>query len=217
MSHLPTIISPAAYSRTQTMDIRSAMARALAVKLTAAEYPAPDGRVLKFAEVFDTWPDPEDAYRPPGTAAILPAAYPMEPSQLTPTLLEETWEPAGQAGFGLYKTAEVMADFEILIRASTAAERRVFLTGIESMWVAEHVLMDPVQGARYGILLPMPEYWGTCAEFALKTIRVLDDEDRAMREHREAIITVSGLAAMVKLGPVQPMKMSIRVSVDTCP
>lgn len=209
----PTSISRSLYSRKQTLDVRSAMARALVTRLRALEVLLPEGGTTKFGAVYETWPDPEDAYVAPCTATVLPSPYPFEASQLTPALLEETWEPQGLPGFGLYKLAEVVADFEILIRCPTAEERRVFLAAMETAWVEPGLLMDSVNGPRYGIVLPMPEYWSVCAVFSQKSLRILDDEDRAMREHREAVLTVTGQAPQVKLDRVQPMKLSIRQSV----
>jgi hypothetical protein len=189
------------------------MALALARKLRAAVFPRPSGGQLRFAEVFESWPDYTQRFVPPA-ACVLPGSWPYDAARMTPTLLEDTWEPHGDVGFGLYKTADISADFEINIRATSDAERAVLLAGLEDIWVADEVLMDHISGARYGVLIEMTEYWGVCAGFALKSARVVDNEDMAIRNHREAIITVTGQAPQVKLAPVRPLKLTVRIDSD---
>lgn len=205
--------TPQQYSRSQSLDLRAAMATALAKKLRETEFPTPAGGTIRFAEVFDAWPRYTDRHVAPA-ACVLPSSWIYDAARMTPTLLEDTWEPKGAVGFGLYKLADITADFDIMIRAPSDAERSVLIAGLEQIWVAPEVLMDPLQGARYGVLLEMPEYWNVCAGFALKSARVLDDETRAMREHREAILTVTGQAPQVKLAPVRPLSLTVRVISD---
>jgi hypothetical protein len=209
----PPIIDLSAYSRSQTLDARAAMARAVVKKLQRMMFRDPYGHSVQLAEVFEAWPSAGDRFIPPA-AVVLPGPWLYDAARLTPTLMEDTWEPRGQRGWGLYKLADISLDFEILIRAASDAERSVIVQGFEVAWVADEVTSDPVEGARYGIVLPMPEYWGICAEFALKSARVLDDEDRAMREHREVIFTINGVAPQVKVAPVRPMSPTVRVIVN---
>lgn len=207
---LPTPEEVAAYPRKQTLDVRAAMAQALAQRINDAYYPTQDGQQLQFAEVFSRHPDPEDAWRAPGTACVLPAAYPMEAARLTPSLIECTWEPAGMPGLALYQVAEIVSDFDIQIKCPTDAERGAFIAGLESMWVSDAGMMEP-DGARYGITLNLPEYWGLSATFSLKSVRVIDDAQSAMTQGREAVVTVTGQAAQVVLRHVRPMNLTVRV------
>lgn len=208
---LPTARDRANYSRSATLDIRSAMALALVRKIDAAEFTAQDGTPLRFAEVFDNWPTYQDTYRAPGTACVLPGDMPLEASRLTPSLMEDTWEPAGMPGLALYQLAEVNTSFDIAIKCPSIAERQVFLAGLENMWNHDDLLLDDA-GARYGVSLPLPEYWGVDAVFSLKSVRLQDDENSAMREQREAVITVTGQAPQVVLRRVQPMTLTVRMT-----
>lgn len=203
------------YSRKQTLDVRSAMATAIARKLRDSVFPRGSGGSIKFAEVFESWPSYEQRYVPP-SACVLPTPTLYDAARLTPTLLEDTWEPPGDVGFGLYQLADIEVEFEINIRAASSAERSDIIAGLEQAWVADGILMDQVAGARYGILLEMPEYWGLCAGFSLVSARTLDDEDKAMREHREAVLSVKGVASQVTLRPVRPLNLTVRVDMDCC-
>lgn len=205
-------IAPAGYSRSQTLDVRAAMAHALARRLTEATFDRPDGGIIKFANVFTDWPSFTDRYISP-SACILPTGWAYDAARLTPSLIEETWEPKGKPGFGLYRTADINTNFDIIIRAASDRERSDVLIGVENLWTSDNGLMDDA-GARYGLVVDMPEYWSVCAGFALLSARVIDDEDRAMREHREAILTVTGQAPQVKLGPVRPMRLTVRLDPD---
>lgn len=201
------------YSRKQSLNVRAAMVRAIAERLRNAKFPKPRGGFIQFSQVFEHWPDyPERSTAI--VAAVLPSPVRYDAARLTPSLIDETWEPYGEVGFGLYRLADIDAEFEIQIRCPTDAERSVVLAGMETLWVADEVLMDPIAGARYGVIICMPEYFGVAAGFALKDMRVLDDENRAVREHREAIMTIFGQATQVKLAPVRPMSPVVKLT--TC-
>lgn len=205
--------SKAQYSRKRTKSLRAAMAEALQTKLLLARFDRGDGTTFPLAEVYPAWPDPEDHYVYP-SATILPGPATYEDAGMTPTLLDGTWEPEGQPGFGLYKLSELVVPFEVQVRAPTDSERDLLVAGLEDMWVEEGVLMDHEVGARYGVELDLPGYWGVCAIFSLQSVRILDNEDSAQRQHREAVLSVIGRAPQVKLGPVQPMKLTIRQCLD---
>lgn len=201
------------YSRSQSLDIKQAMASAVARYLRSLRFPRASGGSFAFSQVFEEWPEYEQRYVPP-SACVLPTPTIYAPARTTPTLLEDTWEIRGEPGFGLYKLADIEADFEINVRAPSNAERSDIIMGIEQIWVAEEVLMDHSSGARYGIELPMPEYWGLLATFALRSARVLDNEDMAMKGHREAILTLQGAAPQVKLGLVRPLNLNVKLRVN---
>jgi hypothetical protein len=201
----------ASYSRSATMSARAAMAAALKRKLESIDLPAPDGSVQRFARVFDNWAEYEQRYVPPA-ACILPGPRQYSDVRMTPTLIRDTWEPEGRIGWGLFKTNEVVADFEINVRAPTDPERDVAVRGLEDAWLADEVLLDHVAGARNGVVMPLPEYWSVLAEFTLLSGRSLDDGDSVMRGRREDIMVVRGRCPQVVCRPVRPMHLTIRVS-----
>ena len=200
------------YSRTAVRSARDAMALALRHHLEGLVFKLAGG-TFKLATVFDEWPAYLDRYVPP-CACVLPNEWRYADWSFTPKLLEDTWEVSGEPGFGLYKLSEIETDFEISLRTNNPAERDALIEGIEESFVAPRVLMDDAQGPRYGLILQLPEYYGLAARFALQSARVIDDEERTMREQRDAVLTVSSQAPQVRVGPVYPLNLKIRLSID---
>ncbi len=197
------------YSRTASRDARGAMAMALQRHLFGLTFYNAGG-TFQFSEIFDEWPSYNDKYVPPA-ACVLPSEWKYADALFSPTLLEDTWEVYGEPGFGLYKLSEVNVDFEISIRTTSTIERSQIIQGIEESFRAENLLMDDVNGARYGILLPLPEYYSLQGRFSLMSAKVIDDEDRAVRENRDAIMVISAACAQVTVGPVKPLNLTVRI------
>jgi len=196
------------YSRKATMAVRDAMACALARYLADLTFEFG----VKLTGAFHQWPSFVKRYRPP-CVCVLPSSWNYG-GWMTPTLLEDTWEPEGGQGFGLYKTGEAEAELEISIAVTSTAERTVIEQGIEDAFTDPQGLMSERRGPRNAILLPMPEYYGLKARFSLLRGRVIDDEDSAMREKRNAVITVSAQASKVRVGPVYPLALHIETQVN---
>jgi hypothetical protein len=177
------------------------------------------GGAFQLSEVFDDWPSYTSRLIPP-SACILPGTWRYADWAFTPKLLEDTAEPAITTdgmpgpGFALEKTAEMEAELEISIHSNNVAERDAVLLGIEDALVSPSGLMSEAAGPRYGILLPLPEYYALEGRFALQSARVIDDEERAMREQRDAVVTVSCQASKVQVVPVFPLRLSIRLAVE---
>jgi hypothetical protein len=208
------------YSRRATRDVRSAAALTLARHLAKLEF-NPGGQHQRFTNVFDEWPAYLDRYLPP-VACVLPAGWTYGAWSFTPTLIEDTWEPQGAQGFGLYKTAELECEMEVSLRTTTPAEREAIVLAIEDAFQDPQMLMSQARGPRNSVILPMPEYYGLTARFSLQRGRTIDDPDSALRERRDAVMTVSVQANKVKLGPVFPMalhltKQSGEIVVDSIP
>jgi hypothetical protein len=201
------------FSRKATSSAREAMAITLANRLAELEFRDPGGSVFRFASVFYDWPSYSSKYVPP-SACVLPGSWVYANALMTPTLCEDTWEPKGESGFGLYKLSELEVEFEVSLRTDSTAQRDTILLGLESAFQPAGLLMTDPQGSRYGLLLPMPEYYGMQARFALQGARVIDDEERAMREQRDAVVVISGQAAQVVVGPVFPLGLTVRL--NTC-
>lgn len=195
------------YSRRASRDVRGAMALALRRILESLWF---DGGTapFQFSQVFEEWPSFASKYIPPA-ACVQPGAWTYDSSNLVPTLMEDTWEPFGQQGFGLYKLTEIAATFELFVRTSTVGERNAIALGLETAFVMPNILMNIWQGARNAVLVDLPEYYGLPARFSLLSARMLDSEDAAIREHRDLIFTISGQAPQVAVGPVFPLNMTI--------
>lgn len=204
-------ITQSQYSRTAIMDVRSAMAVALQRHLENLVFSKPGNPAYRFSEVHDTWPSYLQRYVPP-SACILPGEWTYGDALFTPHLLEDTWEVAGEPGFGLYKLSELETDFQISFRTDEVAERAGILRGIEESFRAPRLLMDDAQGPRFGLLLDMPEYYALKGRFALKSARLIDDEERAVREQRDAVVVINAQAPQVTVGPVYPLNLKIQIT-----
>jgi len=205
------MISPEEYPSRATQDVRGAMATTLANYIAGLEFDPGDGSPwYNFAEVFDDWPSFLDRIVMP-SACVLPNSWKYGDALLTPVLIEDTWFPKHEPGWGLWKTAEVEVDFELSLRTSNVTERHRLLLGIE----------DAFQDTRHEanrIVLSMPSYYGLGVRFSLRSAQLIDSEDPAMREQRDAILTISAQADKVALRPVFPMSITIKkVSADTTP
>lgn len=203
------------FSRTQTLDLRLALAAALARHLADQTFNA-GGRSFGFAEVYDEWPRWTDSYVAPAAVVLPDEEITYADARLTPTLLEDTWEPQdstgtplGLPGWGLYELADGELDLQVNVRAPTGGERTAIVKGIETSFVPTRVTSDYGEGARYGILLDLPEYFGLQGRFSLQSTRVLDDPEATTRNQREAIMVVRAQAPQVKVGIVQPFKLRV--------
>jgi hypothetical protein len=204
------------FSLKATQSIRGAMASALAAYVAGLSWDLDDGTTVKFAQVFDRWPHYLQRTVDP-SACVLPGSWKYGDALLTPTLLENTWEPKGGDGWGLYQTSEAEVELELSLRATTSEERDQLIQGLEDSFQDPDVLMSQ-RGAANRIVLPLPTYYGLSARYSLLSGRTIDSEEQAMREQRDAVLTISAQAPKVKVGPVHPMSITIRkLSVDETP
>lgn len=187
------------YSRTATRDVRDAMAMALRRLIEGLVFPG--SQAQRFAEVFDEWPSFLENQECPA-ACILPGEFRYSDAYFTPRLLEETWEPKGMPGWALNKTAELQTDFQLGVRTNLIAERAIIMRAVEEAFQHGTDL-------RYGVILPLPDYYQLSARFVLTGGSVIDNEDTAMREKRDAAFTISAYAPKVQVVPIWPMSLSI--------
>ncbi len=206
-------ISREQYSRTRTTDLETSMALAIARLVGGTLFPGPGGiGTIAFVRVYEEWADfNQDAVTP--AAAVLPEGELMYgPSHMTPALLEDTWEPRGESGFGLYELSEASRSFQLTARAASASERDALKAGIEELFVLRpDVLMKP-QGQRYGLISTMPEYYGLPVRLSLGSSHKGDDPDSVQKNIWEALFTVRAEAPHVVVGPVQPFRIKVVVS-----
>lgn len=206
------MISPEQFSRKATEDLETAISLAV-TRVLSAQFTGPGGAgKIGFTQIFEDWPSFEQAYVFP-TATILPdEPLVYGPSHFVPRLLEDTWEPKGAPGLGLYELCEATRDLTLQYRAGTPAERNALKAGIETSFVAPEVTLAPPDGARYGILEVMPEYWGLTVRLALADSQKLDDAESSAQNRWEGRATIKAQAKLVKLAVVQPFRVRTKVS-----
>ena len=199
------------YSTSAIMDVRDACALALSRVIERIDTTI-GGQRIKFNHVFDEWPTQDDKYDPPAACIVAPPEWEYSDSG-EPKLLEDTVESVTTAitdppSFGLYKTAEMLDQFGLQIRAGSAAMRSMLKLAVEDAFQLRDAAMYP-KGQRYGLQLALPEYWGMTARASLRKGSNTDSEDAAMRNQREASFVISMQAPKVQLMAVWPMFMTI--------
>lgn len=212
----PPIMPITRFSRQQTLDLRTSMAVALVRLLQDAVFQGPGGQgTIQLTTAYQEWPSVQDEYVGPA-ACVLPGEGRDIEGRLIPTLLEETWEPKGFPGWGLYVLSDYESDFQVKVRAASSAERDALIAGMENLFVQEpsDMLIAPAKGNRYGVLLDLPEYFQSQARFGLRATEVLDQEELAMREQREVTFTVMGQAHKLRIGLVQPFTVKVVLQDD---
>ena len=193
------------YSQSACMDVRDACALALARVIEAIDRDI-GGQRVHFTHVFDEWPTQEDKYDPPAACVMAPPEWTYSDSGGAPKLLEDSIESKDTGAndppsFGLYKTAEMIDEFGLQIRAGSTAMRSLLKLAIEDAFQTRNVTMNP-SVPPYGLLLDLPEYWGLTARAALQKGSNSDSEDAALRNQREASFVISMQAPKVQLGAV---------------
>lgn len=205
------------FSRKATEDLETAISLAV-TRTISGQFTGPGGAgKIAFAQVHEDWPSFEQSYVFP-TATILPdEPLVYGPSHLVPQLLEDTWEPRGVPGLGLYELCEASRDLVVQYRAGTAAERNALKAGLETTFVAPQVTLAPFSGMRYGVLVPMPEYWGLTVRLAIADSQKLDDAESSVQNRWEGRATIHAQAKLVKLAIVQPFRVRIKEMVGDGP
>lgn len=198
------------FSRKQTLDLQTAMAAALAGLVRAATFPGPRGKgTTAFRKVYSEWPTSNDNFATPAACVLSTDTIHYSAALLTPKLLEDTWEPQGGLGLGLYKVSEGECDLHLEVRAPSKPERSALVAGIEELLFAPGVLNAGPQGARYGRMVEMPEYWGLGVRLAMQDKSVADDAESAKANRWEATFLVRAQANHVKLDVVSPFQVKI--------
>lgn len=211
------MITPEQFSRSASTDLETAISLAVS-RTVSAPFQGPGGiGHIAFTQVFEDWPSFESYYTDPSAVILPDEPLVYGPSQLMPKLLEDTWEPAGEPGLGLYELCEASREFGFQYRSGTAAERNALKAGVETAFIAPQVTLSPFSGARFGVLVPMPEYWGLQVRLAIVESLKLDDADNASKNIWEGRATIRAQAKLVKLAVVQPFKVRIKESIGFGP
>jgi len=192
-------------------DVRDACALALSRVIEAIDTTI-GGQRIKFNHVFDEWPTQDDKYDPPAACVIAPPEWEYsdsgEPKLLEDTVQSFTTGADDPPSYGLYKTAEMLDQFGLQIRAGSAAMRSMLKLAVEDAFQLREAAMYPLR-QRYGLQLDLPEYWGLTARASLLKGSNTDSEDAAMRNQREASFVISMQAPKVQLMAIWPMSITV--------
>lgn len=205
------------FSRKQTLDLSTAIATAVARHMKDALFPGPGGvGSIQLAEVFADWPSYEQAQLSPAGCILPDSALVYDEAYPTPFLLDETWEPVGAPGFGMYALSEVKRDLDVVVRAATSPERNALVAGIEGLFFRPEISALPGP-SRYGVLLTMPEYFDLPVRVSLAESRKMDNAESAVRNVWESQILLRTQAKHCVVRPVRPFNVNIHEIVGTDP
>jgi hypothetical protein len=223
------------YPLRKTRDVRSAMTHALASYVAGLEFALPrTSTPFKFAAVYDSWAEFHDRAMSAGgklpAAAILPDRLTHVGSSTAPRMLEWSWSggdpaacssggrllyPHGDGsgnGFALFARDEVQANFVLLVRGRTIAQRKAIVSVLEDSFVEDSSEADPSavhpltvdrsllgQPIREGRLLTLSSYYDLPARFSLRAETILDSEMSA--EENRWLVQIELLGEAMVAGP----------------
>lgn len=209
------------YSRSQTVDLETAIAEAVEAVLSR-DFPGPGGDgTIRIEQFFEDWPSMTDNFIDPSAAVMPNDELKYGPSHPTPVFLEETWEPKGQAGFGLTQISEASREFEVAILTANPATRIALKAGIEAAFQDERGLLGllgpgtagatvTAPGDRMGVVVQcMPGYWNLPCRLTLLGSRKIDDAGTAAQGKSEVRFRIRAEAPHVVLQPMQPFRLKL--------
>lgn len=168
--------SSTAYHLDQETDARTAIARGIKEYLEQLSYNAFGGRLTKFQQVFDTWPQAEEKARYPAAAVIALGDGDYDASSLTPVAYETV------EGLGLVKVAELKIDVLVMIYATDNKERANVFAMLEAA-------LNPVDWM-YGFRLEVPHYFSSRVTCEPGAMRYEDTQEDAIRRFRKGSVVV---------------------------
>jgi len=183
--------TPTAYTGDQETDARTALTRGLAEYLSMLSFKAPGGRELRFDKVLDTWAEPEDGAKYPRAIVTGTGSGIYDASSLTPDKPTTRNQLPAPDGRYLISSCVFVQDLSVEVWANDPPARRAIVAGLESAF-------NPVD-FMYGFVLELPFYFNERATFSLKDMAYPDNEQDAMRRHRNAVFTVTGEVPVVNL------------------
>lgn len=171
-------------------DATGAIVRGLAQYLAQLSI-AWKGRDVSFSEVFEHFPDQEDAR---------PVERPFYPNACVYNDIEGAYDGAGMStrpgaklpdGTILFRTSELATRLRVRITCTSKEDRAALITMIEDGLT----LTDGL----FGIRLSLPFYFNTVGEYALASIQYLDNPDDAQQRFYKANLNLN--ASVVVFGP----------------
>lgn len=199
-------------------DLRSAAAETLAQYIAGLEFAAPASATpFKLKKTYFEWAEFErNALTSEGllpAAAILPDRAAEEDSQLSPSLIEDTWISDGVNGYGLFKLSEKNIPFLLVVRAASKPQRQAIVSTIEDAFVEVDALNRPTP-LTYGRFLTMDSYYQRRARYTHLSNQIFDQEASAKESRYLAQFEIMAQAPHVVLRAVPAMDPRIRVVVD---
>jgi len=213
---MPTLLSSYPYRKRR--DLRSAMGETLVNFVRSLQFDRPFSTApFGLRDIYYEWPVFEkvalsaEGALPAGV--LLPDTATEEDSQLTPSLIEDTWMSNGIDGYGLFKISEKVVTFLLVVRAASKPQRQAIVSGIEDAFAEAEALRRPTP-LTYGRLLQMDSYYQRKARFTLLNHRLLDQAQAATESRYLCQFEIQSQAPHVLLRRVPAMDPRVEVMVD---
>jgi len=150
-----TVATSDARVMVSAMDPRAAAAEALRAYLRNQRFtvwsPTGEERDFELMDVFPEWPRPDRELPYPSASIIDAAATPMASNQLTPQVLEDTFNQY-RSGSVLWKLAEAECVFQVDFWCNTVADREAIAAALPGLFA-------PGETATNVRLQGPAEYW----------------------------------------------------------
>lgn len=208
----------AKYPFRKKRDLRSSMAETLAEHISGLQFGLPFSPTpFKMRKVYFEWALFEQrALTGEGllpAAAILPDTSREEDSQLTPSMIEDTWRSDGVNGLALFKVSEKVVSFQLVVRAASKPQRQAIISTIEDSFVELQTLNRPTP-LTYGIFLTMDSYFQRRARYTHLSNQIFDQDASAKESRYLAQFEILAHAPHVLLRPVPAMDPRVSVVVN---
>lgn len=191
------------------LDARNAAAETLAAYLGQVVFVV-DGRKaddskFRLNEVLANWPEAEVQLDYPA-ASIDGEAAPYEAHNFVPTMLEDTFNCYGE-GLVLWKTGELILDFQVDFWTNTEADRQAISAGLPRIFNLTEI--------RSGVLLAgHPDYFGRAVRCTLMDTDRADESDTTFDRERRLRVMVRSEIDVVHLRQVSLLHPDVIITVQ---
>lgn len=189
------------YSDVRLADCRTTLARGLREYLETFEVQWLHGRLLRFAQVEETWAEPEEVAVYPACSVVGDEPGTYEDAEMAPHTFEIEDAEGKGTGFFLRRASEMNMTFTLLLWATDPDERAGLVALVEDA-------MEPADFMT-GLRLELPYYFNARATYEKLSVAYEDSADAAARRWRKARVRVRGNLA--QLVPVGRMPLGDRV------
>jgi hypothetical protein len=190
-----------AMSGREECDCRTALARGLAEYVRAIQGFDLTGKSVKFANVYDTWPDSADTQALPAASVYADGDGSYDTGQLG--VMTQGRVPDGRT---YAVVAEYATNITIELGARSKDERAALVAAIERALVPEARI--------YAARLVLPHYFNAVAEYSLQTNVYENSPDQVQAGRWTATVTVAASVPQVRVFGRVPDAVEVRARVE---
>ena len=190
------------FTANKETDSRTALTRGVAEYLSDLVVQSPDGRELRFQDVFSGWAEPEETAQFPSAIAYTTSNGVYEAKALSPSVAPGCKIPDPDGRY-LVSPSEYVVDVIVEVWATDPEERMILVGALEDAF-------NPFTG-QYGFTLGLPHYHNVRASFEPTQMGYIDSEVAAMQRERRATFVLNGRVPVIKLFSIPGAKPRVDV------